>query len=166
MGEEVLSFDEWIPMEEVYDLGDNYIELKPDGTGCFMLDGDPTTIKWKLTQDGALTLDRDGSICVSFFILLIAVPPIFRIFCSCCHIYRCVSFEAVTARGAVHRAAPLLRYKTGTVKLMQEQKVRAREARKALGDLAWAGIDLGLDNTPTSMVRAKFSSSTLTTLVI
>ena len=33
--------------------------------------------------------------------------------------------------------------------LMQEQKVRAREARKALGDLAWAGIDLGLDNTPT-----------------
>ncbi len=33
--------------------------------------------------------------------------------------------------------------------LMQEQKVRAREARKALGDLAWAGIDLGLDHTPT-----------------
>ena len=33
--------------------------------------------------------------------------------------------------------------------LMQEQKERAREARKALGDLAWAGIDLGLDNTPT-----------------
>ena len=63
MGEEVLSFDEWISMDEVYDLGDNYIELKPDGTGCFMLDGDPTTIKWKLTQDGALTLDRDGSVC-------------------------------------------------------------------------------------------------------
>ena len=36
--------------------------------------------------------------------------------------------------------------------LMQEQKVRAREARKALGDLAWAGIDLGLDNTPTTFV--------------
>ena len=63
MGEEVLSFDEWIPMEEVYDLGDNYIELKEDGTGCFMLDGDPTTIEWELTKDGALTLDRDGSIC-------------------------------------------------------------------------------------------------------
>ena len=28
-------------------------------------------------------------------------------------------------------------------KLMQEQKVRAREARKALGDLGWAGVDLG-----------------------
>ena len=37
-------------------------------------------------------------------------------------------------------------------RLMQEQKVRAREARKALGDLAWAGIDLGLDNTPTHFV--------------
>lgn len=37
-------------------------------------------------------------------------------------------------------------------RLMQEQKVRAREARKALGDLAWAGIDLGLDNTPTEFV--------------
>ena len=36
--------------------------------------------------------------------------------------------------------------------LMQEQKVRARDARKALGDLAWAGIDLGLDNTPTTFV--------------
>jgi len=32
---------------------------------------------------------------------------------------------------------------------MQEQRVRAREARAALGDLAWAGIDLGLDATPT-----------------
>ena len=30
--------------------------------------------------------------------------------------------------------------------LMQEQRERAREAREALGDLAWAGIDLGLDN--------------------
>lgn len=50
-------------MDEVYDLGDNYIELKEDGTGCFMLDGDPTTIEWKLTKDGTLTLDRDGSIC-------------------------------------------------------------------------------------------------------
>ena len=34
----------------------------------------------------------------------------------------------------------------------EEDKVRAREARKALGDLAWAGIDLGLDNTPTTFV--------------
>ena len=34
----------------------------------------------------------------------------------------------------------------------EEQRVRAREARKALGDLAWSGIDLGLDNTPTTFV--------------
>ncbi len=34
----------------------------------------------------------------------------------------------------------------------EEDKLRAREARKALGDLAWAGIDLGLDNTPTEFV--------------
>ena len=34
----------------------------------------------------------------------------------------------------------------------EEDKIRAREARKALGDLAWAGIDLGLDNMPTTFV--------------
>ncbi len=34
--------------------------------------------------------------------------------------------------------------------LMEEQRVRARKAREALGDLAWAGIDLGLDGTPTA----------------
>ena len=33
---------------------------------------------------------------------------------------------------------------------MEEQRVRARKAREALGDLAWAGIDLGLDATPTT----------------
>ena len=34
----------------------------------------------------------------------------------------------------------------------EEQRVRAREARKALGDLGWAGIDLGLDTNPTNFV--------------
>ena len=34
----------------------------------------------------------------------------------------------------------------------EEQRIRAREARKALGDLGWAGIDLGLDTTPTRFV--------------
>ncbi len=34
----------------------------------------------------------------------------------------------------------------------EEQRIRAREARKALGDLGWAGIDLGLDTTPTNFV--------------
>ncbi|MCL2425037.1 MAG: alanine--tRNA ligase [Oscillospiraceae bacterium] len=32
---------------------------------------------------------------------------------------------------------------------MEAQRTRARKAREALGDLAWAGIELGLDNTPT-----------------
>jgi alanyl-tRNA synthetase len=38
----------------------------------------------------------------------------------------------------------------GFNRLMKEQRERARAARAALGDLAWAGIDLGLDNTPTA----------------
>ncbi|NLA86736.1 MAG: alanine--tRNA ligase, partial [Clostridiales bacterium] len=32
---------------------------------------------------------------------------------------------------------------------MKEQRDRARAARAALGELAWTGIELGLDNTPT-----------------
>ncbi len=52
----------------------------------------------------------------------------------------------------------------GFTRLMQEQKVRAREARKALGDLAWAGIDLGLDNTPTNFVGYTVSSCEATVL--
>ena len=38
----------------------------------------------------------------------------------------------------------------GFRELMEEQRIRARKAREALGDLAWAGIDLGLDSTPTA----------------
>ncbi len=34
----------------------------------------------------------------------------------------------------------------------EEDKLRAREARKALGDLGWAGIDLGLDTVPTAFL--------------
>ncbi len=34
----------------------------------------------------------------------------------------------------------------------EEQRVRAREARKALGDLGWAGIDFGSDVTATTFV--------------
>ncbi len=36
--------------------------------------------------------------------------------------------------------------------LMQEQKVRAREARKALGDLGWAGVEFGKDIPSTRFV--------------
>ena len=38
------------------------------------------------------------------------------------------------------------------VSCREEQRVRAREDRKKMGDLGWAGIDLGLDNTPTAFV--------------
>ncbi len=34
----------------------------------------------------------------------------------------------------------------------EAQRIRAREDRKKMGDLGWAGIDLGLDNTPTTFV--------------
>ena len=34
----------------------------------------------------------------------------------------------------------------------EEQRIRSREDRKKMGDLGWAGIDLGLDNTPTEFV--------------
>jgi alanyl-tRNA synthetase len=33
--------------------------------------------------------------------------------------------------------------------LMDQQRIRARKAREAMGDVAWAGIDLGLDAIPT-----------------
>ena len=51
-------------------------------------------------------------------------------------------------------------------KLMKEQKERAREARKALGDLAWAGIDLGLDNTPTKFLGYEASQSEAKVLAV
>ena len=37
-------------------------------------------------------------------------------------------------------------------KLMQEQRVRAREARKALGDLGWAGVEFGKDIPSTAFI--------------
>ncbi len=37
-------------------------------------------------------------------------------------------------------------------RLREEQRIRAREDRKKFGDLGWAGIDLGLDNTPTTFL--------------
>ncbi len=45
-------------------------------------------------------------------------------------------------------------------------KVRAREARKALGDLAWAGMDLGLDNTPQSLPAMKKDEDTAKVLAV
>ena len=46
----------------------------------------------------------------------------------------------------------------GFQKLMREQKERAREARKALGDLGWAGIEFGKDMPATEFVGYDRSS--------
>ena len=51
-------------------------------------------------------------------------------------------------------------------RLMQEQKARAREARKALGDLAWEGIHLGLDNTPTQFTGYEHETDTAKVLAV
>ena len=40
----------------------------------------------------------------------------------------------------------------GFTKLMQEQRVRARKAREALGDLGWAGVDFGQEMPATEFV--------------
>ncbi|MGI6012948.1 MAG: alanine--tRNA ligase [Oscillospiraceae bacterium] len=49
---------------------------------------------------------------------------------------------------------------------LQEQKERARAARAAMGDLAWAGVDLGLDTTPTAFVGYDSLTSEGTVLAI
>ena len=51
--------NEWLSLDEVYDEGESYIELKSDGKGEFCLGGDATDIKWTLESDGALKLTRD-----------------------------------------------------------------------------------------------------------
>ena len=49
---------------------------------------------------------------------------------------------------------------------MDNQRKRARKAREALGDLAWAGIELGLDNTPTEYTGYNVYSNTGKVLAI
>ena len=49
---------------------------------------------------------------------------------------------------------------------MQEQRIRARKAREALGDLAWAGIDLGTDISPTVFVDIHESTGNILTIVM
>ncbi len=44
--------------------------------------------------------------------------------------------------------------------LMEEQKVRARKAREALGDLGWAGVEFGKDVPETQFVGYEFTSIT------
>lgn len=51
--------NEWLSLDEVYDEGESYIELKSGGKGVFCLGGDATDIKWALESDGVLKLTRD-----------------------------------------------------------------------------------------------------------
>ena len=51
-------------------------------------------------------------------------------------------------------------------KLMEQQRERARSARLALGDLAWSGIDLGLDATPTEFVGYTLPSTDATIIAL
>ena len=52
--------NEWLSLDEVYDEGESYIELKSGGKGEFCLGGDATDIKWALESDGSLKLTRDS----------------------------------------------------------------------------------------------------------
>ena len=52
------------------------------------------------------------------------------------------------------------------VECREEQRVRAREARKALGDLGWAGIDLGLDTMPTAFLGYDYYNSEAKVLAV
>ena len=52
--------NEWLSLDEVYDEGESYIELKSGGKGVFCLGGDATDIKWALESDGSLKLTRDS----------------------------------------------------------------------------------------------------------
>ena len=54
----------------------------------------------------------------------------------------------------------------GFKKYMQEQKIRAREARKALGDLGWAGIDFGQEIPETEFVGYDATETDATVLAI
>ncbi len=51
-------------------------------------------------------------------------------------------------------------------RLREEQRVRAREDRKKFGDLGWAGIDFGLDNTPTEFLGYYVNNSEAKVLAV
>ena len=48
----------------------------------------------------------------------------------------------------------------------EAQRIRAREDRKKMGDLGWAGIDLGLDNTPTAFVGYDYNTANAKVLAV
>ena len=64
IGEEVLSSDnEWVPFDDIYDLGSSYIELKEGGKGVFCMEDDAEDIEWTLDDGGKLVLTKYGTPC-------------------------------------------------------------------------------------------------------
>lgn len=61
IGDQIEILD-WEPIDEVYDAGENYIELQSGGKGIFCLDGDSTKITWKLDGEN-LTMTAEGMDC-------------------------------------------------------------------------------------------------------
>ncbi len=55
--------DTWMSMNEIYNEGDNYIELQSGGKGVFSLDGDTDEVKWSVDKDGVLKMTSDGLEC-------------------------------------------------------------------------------------------------------
>ena len=59
IGSTVNILGEPSPIDEVYNKGENSIALNADGTGTFLLDGDPIEITY--TLDGtSITMEADG----------------------------------------------------------------------------------------------------------
>ena len=52
----------WEPIDKMYDLGENYVELNTGGKGVFCLNGEKTNVKWKLDGEN-LTMTSQGIDC-------------------------------------------------------------------------------------------------------
>ena len=58
-GTKVVMFEEEYPMTDIYDQGDNLVELKSDGKGIITLDGDQIEMTWTLAEDGKFNIHID-----------------------------------------------------------------------------------------------------------
>lgn len=56
-----LSGGDWQPMDEIY-AGENYLDLRADGTGVLCLDGEPLSVQWALSAN-TLTLSAAQQSC-------------------------------------------------------------------------------------------------------
>ena len=69
-GTKVVMFEEEYPITDIYDQGDNLVELKADGKGTITLDGDVIEMTWTLDgekfnihiDDGTDAVDCPGTL--------------------------------------------------------------------------------------------------------